>query len=260
MSVEDAGPDAGPIETTPEALRMAWWVTAWLRGEAVTDLVLDAVIGPDATHTVSGLAELGLGGEPGVADTLVTGLGRLRSEGATMLGAAFPAEGDPVGLGGPRAFNDAALEAGEAVVSDAGIGLVPVRVGAVVEWQAYPAQRRQLPDVGEADRALRLALTESATALAELDVARWRPEVADRLMNLRHRPVLHGAPGVPSRCEELAARGVQAWEIVVVALEDEGGSVTATEMSRRREALVGLERTARRALTAAGSPEVWPPA
>ncbi|MER6941547.1 hypothetical protein ABT284_27695, partial [Nocardioides sp. NPDC000441] len=90
---------------------------------------------------------------------MLSGMGRLRTEGATSVGVAFPAEGDPVGLGGPRAFNTAAMEAGEAVVSDAGIGLVPVRVGAVVEWQAYPAQRRQLPDVGEADRALRLALT-----------------------------------------------------------------------------------------------------
>lgn len=259
MSVDDAELNSGSLETTPEALRLAWWVTAWLRGEAVTDLVLDAVIGPDATHTVSGLAALGLGGTEGVADAFVSGMGRLRTEGATCVGVAFPAEGDPVGLGGPRAFNTAAMEAGEAVVSDAGIGLVPVRVGAVVEWQAYPAQRRQLPDVGEADRALRLALTESATALAELDVARWRPEVADRLMNLRHRPSLAGAPGVPPRCVELAARGVQAREIVAVALEDEGGAVSASEMLRRREALVGLDRAARRALTAAGSPEVWPP-
>lgn len=255
MSVEDSE----PVAATPEGLRLAWWVTAWLRGEAVTDLVLDAVIGPDATHTVSGLAALGLGGTDGVADTLVSGLGRLRTEGATALGVAFPAEGDPVGLGGPKAFNDAALEAGEAVVSDAGVGLVPVRVGAVLEWQAYAAQRRQLPDVGEADRSLRLALSESATALAELDVARWRPEVADRLMNLRHRPSLAGAPGVPARCVELAARGVQAREIVAVALEDDGGAVSAAEMLRRREALVGLDRAARRALTAAGSPEVWPP-
>jgi hypothetical protein len=255
VSVEDSE----PVAATPEGLRLAWWVTAWLRGEAVTDLVLDAVIGPDATHTVSGLAALGLGGTEGVADTLVSGLGRLRTEGATALGAAFPAEGDPVGLGGPKAFNDAALEAGEAVVSDAGVGLVPVRVGAVLEWQAYAAQRRQLPDVGEADRTLRLALSESATALAELDVARWRPEVADRLMNLRHRPALAGAPGVPARCMSLAARGVQAREIVAVALEDDGGAVSAAEMLRRREALVGLDRAARRALTAAGSPEVWPP-
>ncbi|MGH3351808.1 MAG: hypothetical protein ACRDPS_14165 [Nocardioides sp.] len=256
MSVEESE----SVETTPEVLRLAWWVTAWLRGDVVADLVLDAVIGPDATHTVSGLASLGLGGSEGAADTLMTGLGRLRSTGASSVGVAIPAEGDPVGLGGPRPFNDAALEAGEAVVCDAGIGLVPVRVGAVVEWQAYAAQRRQLPDVGDADRALRLALSESATALAELDVARWRPEVADRLMNLRHRPSLHGAPGVPSRCVDLAARGVQAREIVEVALEDEGAAVSAYEMSRRRDALVDLDRAARRALTAAGSPEVWPPA
>ena len=110
------------------------------------------------------------------------------------------------------------------------------------------------PSSSSATSTIPIACTPRAAAWT------WRPEVADRLMNLRHRPVLHGAPGVPSRCEELAARGVQAWEIVEVALEDEGGSVTATEMSRRREALVGLERTARRALTAAGSPEVWPPA
>ncbi|MER6938786.1 hypothetical protein ABT284_13700, partial [Nocardioides sp. NPDC000441] len=93
MSVDDAELNSGSLETTPEALRLAWWVTAWLRGEAVTDLVLDAVIGPDATHTVSGLAALGLGGTEGVADAFVSGMGRLRTEGATSVGVAFPAEG-----------------------------------------------------------------------------------------------------------------------------------------------------------------------
>ena len=155
-------------------------------------------------------------GVPGrrLAEPLVTGLGRLRAAGADALGAALPAEGDPVGLGGPAAFNAAALEAGEAVVAldAAGFalhGLVPDRVGAAVTWQVMPAERRQLPDVGEADRALRAALPEAADALAALDVARWRPEVADRLMNLRHRPrarraarraaALRGArrPGLP---------------------------------------------------------------
>lgn len=246
-------------EAAPDALRLAWWGTSWLRGHAVTDLVLDAVIGDDATHTVSGLAGLGLGGEEGRAETLVTGLGRLRAEGATLLGTAFPVEGDPVGLGGPSAFNTAALDAGEAVVSDAGVGLAPARVGAVIDWQAHAAARRQLPDVGEADRALRAALVESAQALADLDVARWRPEVADRLMNLRHRRALTGAPGVPQRCVDLAARGLQARDIVALALEDEGGAVSAYEMKARRDALVPLDRAARRALTAAGSPEVWPP-
>jgi hypothetical protein len=244
--------------TSPSpVLRLAWWGTAWLRGQVVADLMLDAVIADDATHTIAGLEGLGLGGE-GAAETLIGGLGRIRAEGATALGAAFPAEGDAVGLGGPPPFNHAALEVGAAVVSDAGVGLVPVRVGAVITWQAYAAQRRQLPDVGEADRGLRAALVTATQALADLDVARWRPEVADRLMNLRHRAPLVAAPGVPARCVELAERGLQAAEIAALALEDDGGAVTAYEMNARRDALVPLDRAARRALTAAGSPEVWP--
>jgi len=257
VSIEDHRTAVGAV---PDALRLAWWGTSWLRGETVADLMLDAVIGDDATHTVSGLAALGLGGEADRAETLIGGLSRLRAEGASLLGTAFPVEGDLLGLGGSAAFNLGALEAGEAVVSDAGIGLAPARVGAVIEWQAYAAARRQLPDVGEADRGLRGALLDAAQALADLDVARWRPEIADRLLNLRHRPALHGAPGVPDRCVDLAARGLQARDIVGLALEDEGGAVSAYEMSARRDALVPLDRAARRALTAAGSPEVWPPA
>ncbi|HEY0951272.1 hypothetical protein, partial [Nocardioides sp.] len=166
----------------PASARLAWWGTAWLRGQVVTDLLLDAVIDGDATHAVAGLA-----GSTST-ETLVAALARLRSLGASGLGAAFPAEGDPTGLGGPAVFNAEALEAGEAVVvGGADVGLVPQRTGAAIVWTAHPAHRRQLPDVGEADRELRATLLTAAEALARLDVARWRPEVADRLMNLRHR-------------------------------------------------------------------------
>jgi len=237
-------------------VRLAWWGTAWLRGHVVADHLIDAVVDQDATHLV---AFPDSGAEP-----LVTGLGRLRAAGADALGAAFPAEGDPVGLGGPAAFNTAALEAGEAVVAvdAAGFvvrGLVPGRVGAAVTWSVVAAERRQLPDVGEADRALRSALPEAADALAALDVGRWRPEVADRLMDLRHRPALEAPPGVPPRCVELAARGLQALEIVDLALEDDGGALTVLEAEGRRAALLPLGRAGRRALVAAASPEVWPP-
>ncbi len=238
----------------PASARLAWWGTAWLRGHAVTDLVLDAVIGADATHVVAGLP-----GVDGTA-TLVSGLAELRRLGATAVGAAFPAEGDPVGLGGPATFNTDALEVGEAVVVEGtGLGLVPHRTGAAVAWTVHPAGRRQLPDVGEADRALRAGLLESAEALADLDVARWRPDVADRLMDLRHREAIATPPGVPTRCVDLAARGLQATAIVELALEDDGGSITAIEAQQRRAALVPLDRAGRRALTAACSPEVWPP-
>jgi hypothetical protein len=138
-------------------------------------------------------------------------------------------------------------------------GLVPGRVGAAVTWSVMDAERRQLPDVGEADRALRAALPAAADALAALDVARWRPEVADRLMNLRHRSRATAPPGVPRRCVELAERGGQALEIVALALEDDGAALSAQDAAERRAALLPLGRAARRALVAAASPEVWPP-
>ncbi len=234
----------------PVSARLAWWGTAWLRGHVGPDDLVDAVIGDDVTHVVVGAADTGL----------VAAVAGLRQAGATALGAAFPAEGDLVGLGGPVAFNDAALDVGEAVVAvGAEVGLVPSRVGPTVEWSLLPARRRQLPDVGEADRDLRAVLLSTADHLARLDVARWRPEVADRLMNLRHRAPLSGPPGVPARCVELAARGLQALEIADLALEDEGGALSAHEMEQRRGALTPLARSGRRALVAACSPEVWPP-
>lgn len=230
-------------------LRLAWWGTAWLRGYVVADDLLDAVIGDDATHLVAS--------PEGPVEPLMLGLGRLRALGLTELGLALPVEGDPLGLGGPRELNDAALDAGVAVVG-AAIGLVPVRVGAAVTWHMLAASRRQLPDVGEASRSLRAALPSAADRLAALDVAHWRPEVADALMNLRHLSLPRAPHGVPAACVELAARGHQALAIVDLALEDDGGALSSYEISARREALAGLERAARRAVAAAGSPEVWP--
>ncbi|TIC86523.1 hypothetical protein [Nocardioides sp. GY 10127] len=246
----------------PDALRLAWWGTAWLRGHVVADHLIDEVVADQATHAVHGLRELGLGGAE--TETLVGGLGRLRAEGADTIGAAFPAEGLPIGLGGPPPFNAAALDAGEAVVvSGPGveppIGLVPVVVGRATTWVAQPARRRPLVDLGEADRGLRAALPAAADLLARLDVARWRPEAADLLLNLRHRERVAGPPGVPARAVDLAVRGLQALEICDVALEDDGGAVSLGEAQARVEALRPLARAAREALVAAGSPEGWPP-
>jgi hypothetical protein len=235
----------------PVSGRLAWWGTAWLRGAVVADLVVDAVLAGDATHVVAGL--------PGTdgSVSLVRALGELRAAGVGGVGAALPAPGDPVGIGGPAAFSADALAAGEAVVAG-GFGLVPRRVGAAVEWTAYDAQPRQLTDVGEADRLLRRTLQETATTLADLDVARWRPEAADALMNLHHPPSLRPAPGTPGRCVELAARSLQARAIVALALEDDGAAVSSAEIAIRRSALQPLDAAARRGLVAACSPEVWP--
>ncbi len=230
----------------PASVRLAWWGTAWLRGACPPDDLRDAVVDTDAVHLVD-------------ASPLLPGLADLRGLGATAFGAALPVEGDPAGLGGPAAFNRAAFEAGEAVIAvGAGRGLVPERVGAAVTWRVHEAERRPLPDVGEADRTLRMVLLETAETLADLDVAAWRPEAADALMNLRHRPQLVAPPGVPARCVELAGRALQALDIVDLALVDDGGALSVADAVRRRESLLPLGRAARQALVAAASPEVWP--
>lgn len=233
---------SAPQPALPHSAVLAWWLTAWLRGHEQTDHVLDVLA--HETHLLEGGSAL---------DLLV----RARATGATYAGLALPVDGDPLGLGGPPDFNVAALEAGQGVVAGA-VGLVPHELGETVQWHVFGAAPRQLPDVGEADRGLRESLVGAARDLADLDVARWRPEAADALMNLHHRPGLEAPLGTPARCVDLAARGLQAWSIVDLALADDGGAISAYEVERRRGLLQPLGRAARRAIVAACSPEVWP--
>lgn len=254
LEAHDEGPDEGADDVLPEAARFAWWATAWLRGRAGVDHVLAGITGGDTLHVVARADDA-----DSPADSLLDGLLDLRSAGAASAGLALPVEGDLLGLGGPASFNLAATEVGQAVVAGP-VGLVPARTGPTVVWHLHDAGRRQPPDVGEADRALRQELIDAARALADLDVARWRPEAADVLMNLRHVPDLDPPPGTPPRCVDLAGRASRALDVVRLALDDDGGAVSADEARRRRDALVPLEAAGRRALVAACSPDAWPPA
>lgn len=239
----NAGRSALPVSAT-----LAWWATAWLRGHVVTDLLLDALAADDRLHRLDG------------GDALPVALGAWRAAGATEVGLALPVEGDPLGLGGPPALNALALELGEAVVcSRAGAALVPEVGPETVIWHELPADRRQLPDVGEADRGLRRQLLAAADGLAALDVGRWRPEAADLFLDGR-RPGPAAPEGVPARCVDLAGRALTALAIADLALEDDGGAVSASEARARQAVLLPLERAARRGLVAACSAEVWPPA
>lgn len=221
----------------PLSARLCWWGTAWLRGAISPDELIDEVAG---------------------VGPLLPTLARWRRLGCRGLSLALPVEGDLLGLGGPPSFNGAALDAGEAVLAtDLEHGLVPV--GDPVQWEVQPAVRGVVPDVSEADRALRSELLSTGGRLADLDVARWRPEVADALMNLRHRPSCPHPQSTPVDCVNLAARSLQALGIVEIALSDEGGAVSASEIDARRMALQELERMARRGLASACSPEGWAP-
>jgi hypothetical protein len=240
--------------TLPLSARFAVWLTAWLAGTASADDARDAILGGDAAHHVTGLP-----GEPG-PQPLVLALGALRRQGATGAGIALPVPGDPLGLAGPAAFNVEVLEAGEGVVLDGtSPRSVPHRAGAGVVWACHPAaSRRQLPDLAEADTGLRQALLRTSDVLVDLDVARWRPEVADELMALRRSADLRLPGSMAPGAVRLASTAARCATIVDLALRDDGGSISAAEATARREALVPLDRAARRALVAACSSIGWP--
>jgi hypothetical protein len=232
-----------------ESAVLALWVTAWLRGEVSLDDTRDAVVGPDAAHDV-------LDTEAGASTPFVLALGAWRGAGATGLALALPVAGDPLGLAGPPAFNAEAMEAQQAVLlQGTGIGLVPVRAGAGVVWRTLPAASSPPSEgVAAAERDLRRELTSAADRLVDLDVARWRPEVADELMDLRKPLSLPVPPGLPGRSQALLALASRCRRIVALALEDDGGSVTAREADVRRAALLPLDAAARRAVVAACDP------
>jgi hypothetical protein len=231
----------------PASARFALWFSAWAGGSVSLDDARDAIVGEDTAHDVLGL--------PDHPDSvpLILALGLLRTEGGTAAGLALPAPGDLLGLAGPPEFNAEVLEPGEGVlVAGAGLGLVPHRVGSAVQWQCHQAVTEpQVPDLSEADTALRQALLGTAQRLADLDVARWRPEVADELLALRRHVDLVFPEGMAPRAVRLAGLATRCRTIVELALVDDGGSVTAAEADARTAALRPLDQAARRGLVAA---------
>lgn len=233
----------------PASVRVACWLNAWLGSRESADAVISGVDGrPGRAH---------FAGAP-LGESLSTALflGELRRQGVRRASSALPVPGEPLGLGGPPDFNSEAVDAGEGVLLHGpDLGLVPVPVGSLVTWHVLTASPPSyLPTVGEADRGLRASLIETADRLAALDVASWRPEVADLLTMLR-RPHHHdaGTPFASTQSAQLAYDAVRAGEIVSLALTDDGGAVSAFEASERARALRPLDRAARAALVAASS-------
>lgn len=238
--------------TLPRAARFASWTNAWLAGKTSLDEADEGIRGDDTAHHVIDL--------PGQDDPVpvLLSLGTLRNLGTRALAVALPAPGDPLGLAGPREFTEAALEAGEAVVCEgAGLGLVPHVVGAGVQWQVAAARAPVPVDFAEATLELTRTLQDVIDALAGLDIARWRPGVAEALIDLRAvgRTPHDGLPaGYSARSDDLAARARRCLLVCELALADDGGAMTAFEADSRRQALRRLDHAARRALVAACAP------
>ncbi|MEY9927784.1 hypothetical protein ABH926_002418 [Catenulispora sp. GP43] len=240
--------------------RLVAWGNAWLAGHTSLDSAAEQVRADgDEPHRVAGVP-----GEDGEVGWTVA-LGRLRAAGVTGLRLALPRPGDPLGLKGPAAFNQAAIAAGEAVLTDGtALGIVPSvdgygpagDRGHAVRWTvtAVPDGAPATPTLSEAERELNAALREAAEELARLDVARWRPELAESLAAIRghgRAPEAVLAPGYPPRAVKVLTQAQRLAAIADLAGQDEGGSVTALESRLRASALVGLERVTRRAQLAA---------
>lgn len=230
----------------PVSAILSSWLGAVLTGQASLDGMLQALEARGAEQVVVGLDDEPL--------PLVLAVGALRRRGATGCSLALPAPGDPAGLAGPPAFNSRALETGQAVVlRGAGVGLVPERAPHGIAWRAEEAHEPPPADPAQTGSDLRRVLVETTQRLVELDVARWRPEIADVLTDLRHSGAAPLPPHLPARVVDTVDRALVCREVVGLATQYDGGAVTAAEIESRRLALVPLERAARHALVAACS-------
>jgi hypothetical protein len=231
---------------SPRSALLTAWGNAWLAGEAALPEVVERVTAADDLHTVTGLWVDDL--------PLEQALGRLRADGVTRLRVVLPAPGDVLGLPGPGAFTSAAVLAAEGVLALRADGTVTT-----VVWTAYAVEVGG-PDPGpflhDAEHDLRRGLAECVEVLRELDVARWRPELAGALQDLRDqaRRGLHDdeLPGsYPPRARQVLVQARQLAGVLQLATQDTGGAVDTRETAERERALRRHGDLVRRARVAA---------
>lgn len=248
----------------PRSALLAAWGNAWLAGETGLPELVERVAAHDDAHLVLGLAPDDV--------TLDRALARLRAAGVARLRVVLPAPGDVIGLPAPGPFTAAALAASEGVLAlrsdGTGTGLVPSLTShgslfdgtvTTVTWQAYDVVATG-PDPGpylhDAEHDLRRGVLECVGALRDLDVARWRPEVAEALQDLRGQAragidedELPG--GCPVRARQLLVQARQLAGVLSLAGQDLGGAIDTREAAAREAALRELARVVRRAHVAA---------
>jgi hypothetical protein len=243
--------------------RFVAWVRAWRAGLVPYDDAA-AEIAADEEHMVADA--------PGTWTdvSLCDGISALAKLHPDQVRLVLPVPGDPRGLPGPGEFTSAALLAGEgvtAVGAGIGLGFVPeVRShtsGSGMEfetvlWRVYGLPEPVRPgfdelSAAEAEAELSAALAESTRALAKLDIAQWRPELAGAITALR-KP--DGAtdlpPGYDPRARRLWARASVLDRVLALAEHAApGGAVNGYEMQQRDAALRPLTTACRQALVAA---------
>lgn len=262
---------AGSVLDLPRSVCLALWATAALEGRVELGRAVAAVTGDDEPHRVTG-EDLPVSADPrgpGLADLFDQLSGR-----AVAVRAVLPVPGDARGLAGPVAATQAAVEAEEAAVTvprdaagAAGV-LVPqvqwfgseLEPGCQVTWWSYRVDvapsPASLPQLSDAERAMREALLEAVEALSSLDVARWRDDAADRIAMVRDGGLPGGLipPGTDRRVVRVLSSAVRVRAIVSLATEDDGAAITGWEADRRAAGLRRVDHVARAALVAATTP------
>ncbi|MGQ0847335.1 MAG: hypothetical protein ACT4QF_24720 [Sporichthyaceae bacterium] len=252
--------------------RLVAWGNAVLAGLVSPDTAADRIQADDLQHRVArDVAGEGRSRPDTAVETLPVFLAGLRPHGVRALLLVLPVPGDARGLPGPPAFNAAALDTGEAVLllGEEPRGLTPTPTrdpdgppGVSVAWAASPVERRvgtELPSLGEAERQLTETLREVTEALAGLDLARWRPQVAEALAGIRAGEGCVGlAPGYPGRAHRVLA-SAQRISAIARLVESEPDAGIGTGILGTRDALLRqLAMAARHATIAAFNSVVEP--
>ena len=232
--------------------RFAVWATAWLTGRCSYDEALDALIG-DTAHRVTGL--------PGTGEAVPLGqaLSALRGLGESRFRLVLPVPGDVRGLPAVPGLAALALESGQAAVGER-LAVVPEALGPeAVQWTVFPLDGAPpiAPPVEGSLRAvsgaLDLAVGDAARTLADLDLARWNPEVPSLLAGLARTTT---APGLPADHDQLAlsvlGRAQRLAAVLDLAMADApGAAVNHAQAARRDAALRPLAEAVREAVAAA---------
>jgi hypothetical protein len=253
----------------PRSVALALWLQDLGPGSAADPApvarLVAAVQSDDEPHTVDAAPDT-----PQLGSTLAE-LVAAWAVGARTVAAVLPAPGDPAGV--PAVVGHLAARAGECVLVRTGTGsyaaiptveefgsvyepghLVRWEVSSVPEWQT--ALIGQIGSLADAERDLRVALTQATRALAALDVARWRPDAAEAIASLRSDgdPGWRLPRGIDPRRVRVLASAARLRAIVALATADDGGAVNLWQADQRSTALREVDRAARRAMSAATLP------
>ncbi|WP_407318071.1 hypothetical protein UQW22_15880 [Isoptericola halotolerans] len=234
----------------------------WLQSLGVSHgLAVRSVTDDDEPHVVVGLPGAGTG------QVTLKELVAAFSDGPREVCAVLPAPGDPSGVPAPAAA--AATESGECLLVSTPAGAwaaVPsittfgtaLEPGHLVTWEVVDVPpwstlvAGALGSLADAERELRSSLVVATEALDALDVARWRDDAADAIERVRHSTTAGWpVPDLDGRRARVMQLATRLLAIVDLATDDDGAAVNLWQVDQRSTALREVERTARRALSAA---------